>query len=576
MSPLTEYDLIVISSRPAGLSLAMEADRAGLDSVLVLTSTDDVVPASSSRIRQVPTHPVPGIESIISGPGGVVSVVAGGEQHTSGVVVVDTTGYAAEGAVPWSVPRSLEDRVHPVLGFEAEDRDVLVVGGGEAAVVAMWQLIADSARVVLCFTGRLDGLSRLSRQLMEEIEREQKATILWNTTPDEIIDLEGFPMAVFADRRTPDLQFDHVLIADDALQMPPDVADVAGGEGLYLIVAAPTSRPGPTVRPATAWSEIREIRFPHLVDLTSGRPAVDHPRVRELARDHYNATITAFDTAHNELWRIRVKPDHTGIAHRAGQYCSLGLGFWEPRADDAADPGLERKREKMVRRSYSISSPIFDDHGYLVDHAEMDDIELYIVWVQPSNGNVPALTPRLALKHVGDRIYLGPKVAGRYSLAPVVDPSAPVLFCATGTGEAPHNAMIVELLRKGHHGPILSAVSVRYRSDLAYVDEHERLLRRYPNYRYLTWPTRESDTPKRYMQDLLTEGVIEDALGDRLDPGRAHVFLCGNPSMIGLPDWKADTPRFPESIGTAELLHRRGFTIDRRGRVGNVHYEEYW
>ncbi|MGB8362602.1 MAG: hypothetical protein WCE80_14485, partial [Acidimicrobiia bacterium] len=371
-------------------------------------------------------------------------------------------------------------------------------------------------------------------------------------------------------------QFDHVLWAQGRERLPAFLTRAGRRDGLYVITESSGPEEAARLTPSGAWTAIRARHFSHLPDLTPGSTATQHPRRRELSRSHYNATITAFDTAHNELWRIRVKPDHTGIAHRAGQYCSLGLGFWEPRADDAEDPGLDARREKMVRRSYSISSPIFDEHGYLIDHAEMDDVELYIVWVRPSDGNVPALTPRLALKHVGDRIYLGPKVAGRYSLAPVVDPGCAVLFCATGTGESPHNAMIVELLRKGHHGPILSAVSVRYRSDLAYLDEHRQLEERYPNYSYLAMPTRESDVPKRYMQDLLRDDVLADQLGEELDPDRTHVFLCGNPSMIGLPEGEADELRFPETTGMAELLHRRGFAIDRRGRIGNVHYEEYW
>ena len=98
-----------------------------------------------------------------------------------------------------------------------------------------------------------------------------------------------------------------------------------------------------------------------------------------------------------------------------------GLGYWESRIDDATDGGLDDKWLKMIRRSYSISSPMFDDHGYLVDHSADDELEFYIVLVPPTDDNVPALTPRLALKRPGDRIFLGSKVAGRYTLAPVVD-----------------------------------------------------------------------------------------------------------------------------------------------------------
>jgi hypothetical protein len=46
--------------------------------------------------------------------------------------------------------------------------------------------------------------------------------------------------------------------------------------------------------------------------------------------------------------------------------------------------------------------------------------------------------------------------------------------------------------------------------------------------------------------------------------------------MIGLPEWEDDEPVWPETTGAAELLVERGFTLDRRGVKGNVHYEEYW
>ncbi len=34
--------------------------------------------------------------------------------------------------------------------------------------------------------------------------------------------------------------------------------------------------------------------------------------------------------------------------------------------------------------------------------------------------------------------------------------------------------------------------------------------------------------------------------------------------------------RFPEPRGVAEILTGLGFTVDRRGVHGNVHFEEYW
>jgi ferredoxin--NADP+ reductase len=95
----------------------------------------------------------------------------------------------------------------------------------------------------------------------------------------------------------------------------------------------------------------------------------------------------------------------------------------------------------------------------------------------------------------------------------------------------------------------------------------------------VTLTTREpgDGANKVYIQDLITSGRLEEELGARLDPAATHVFLCGNPAMIGLPKWDEDgSMTFPEPVGVCELLDRRGFTIDHLRERGNVHYEEFW
>ncbi len=89
-------------------------------------------------------------------------------------------------------------------------------------------------------------------------------------------------------------------------------------------------------------------------------------------------------------------------------------------------------------------------------------------------------------------------------------------------------------------------------------------------------PTREADVPKRYLQDLITDGDLAEAAGGNLDPTTTHVFLCGNPAMIGLPEEEDGVEQFPETTGVVELLVERGFKLDRRNDPGNIHYEEYW
>ena len=574
------YQLVVVGGSLAALSTASRAARAGLGDVVVVGVEAEWASGELAHTSHIDVELVESLDGLVV-TDGELELKAKPHSFTARNVVFDLVATDPASALPWRVPDEVAHRFHRKVEFETEDKDVLVVGRGESAVILAAELVQTRARVVLAFDGDTSGISMLGRQVLEKLEREQAATILWRSWPESIWTFGDYPMVTFGDRRTPDLQFDHVVVAIPSDRPTLDLAvdvDDSEAEGLFVITESGShAGPGIPVTPASAWTEIQERRFPEFA-LPSPYPVIDidAERVRELATKHYNATITSFDTAHNELWRIKLRPDREAIAHQAGQYCSIGLGYWEPRADEAIDDGLDSKRDKLIRRSYSISSPIFDEHGYLADPANTDEIELYIVWVRPEEDRVPALTPRLALKHAGDRIYLGPKVAGRYTVERVTDPGSSVVFVGTGTGEAPHNAMLNELLRKGHHGRILSVVSVRYMSDLAYHREHLELEERYPNYHYLAVPTREPDQVKRYAQDLLEDGSIEDALGAPLDPDDSHVFLCGNPGMIGLPEFEDDQPVFPESVGMVQLLHKRGFTIDRRKSPGNLHYEEYW
>jgi ferredoxin--NADP+ reductase len=296
----------------------------------------------------------------------------------------------------------------------------------------------------------------------------------------------------------------------------------------------------------------------------------------EMRAQYYNATFSHIRVQNDELWVLRVKPDEPVEGFEPGQYTTLALGYWEPRADEADEDVTVIKEKKLARRSYSVSSSMVDESGRLLPR-DTDEVEFYIVKVRPGEEEIPALTPRIFLKGVGDRLFMGRKFTGHYTLEGV-KPGDSVVFLSTGTGEAPHNSMTAELLRRGHEGRILSAVCVRYRSDLGYLEQHAMLTARYPNYHYLALTTREPENEghKVYIQDLVASGRLEEELGLPLDPDHTHVYLCGNPSMIGLPTWEDDQPRFPEDLGVCRQLHERGFTIDHGRTRGNVHHEEYW
>jgi len=581
-------DLIVSGGTLAGLSTAIQAKEAGVGRVLLLEAGEGVAVPELVGHHALEVRFQEKVEAVAPGPAGVVVTTRAAIYQGGALVVADH--FNAPFARPsYGVPAGLAGRIHfGTVPRDPRDLDVLVVGANELAVEWSLQLANAGAGVVLALgSHEFDRLSRLSRRVLLRLEAERKATVFWHTKPDSVVEFDGLPMASFDDRRTPDLQFDHIVYVTEPAA-PPQPFGTSGidwepgiAEGVvWWVWDGPGEVPVGVrqVLPGKAWAEVRAARFPTL-------PAPYHPprdwrredgqAIEALRAEHYNATIAYFDRAHSDLWVFRVQPDHGDTFHLPGQYASLGLGYWEPRGDGAMEPDLADKWDRLIRRSYSISSPIFDRHGYLIDAQRSDQLEFYVVMVPAAGDRVPALTPRLALKNPGDRIYMGPKVAGRYTLSPVTDPGSQVVFLSTGTGEAPHNSMAVELLRKGHYGPIVSVVSVRYASDLGYIDFHRQLEERFHNYHYLPLTTREPG-PKLYVQDVIRRDLLVEQFGVDLDPTHTQVFLCGNPAMIGLPEWAEDRPVFPERQGVAELLMERRFTLDRRGVRGNVHYEEYW
>jgi ferredoxin--NADP+ reductase len=304
--------------------------------------------------------------------------------------------------------------------------------------------------------------------------------------------------------------------------------------------------------------------------------------ISELRKKRYNATIVRLSRAHSDLMTLRVRPDFPRPPHRSGQYALLGLGFWEPRTPGCQEEQLvDGDETRLARRAYSISCPILSDEGELLDVAATDWLEFYVVLVRDTEKEkAPALTPRLFMLREGERLFLGEKITGAYTLEPVA-PEDTVIFLATGTGEAPHNYMLWELLQRGHRGQIVSVSCVRYLRDLGYLATHQKLMQRYPQYSYLPLTTREpGQGSKLYIQALITNGDLEARLGRPLDPARTHVFLCGNPKMIGVPEKDRETGQkyYPQPAGVVELLEARGFRCDQPHLKlkGNIHFEEYW
>jgi len=296
--------------------------------------------------------------------------------------------------------------------------------------------------------------------------------------------------------------------------------------------------------------------------------------VDALRREHYNATIVHVRRVHAELVVLRIQPDAAIPPYEAGQWISVGIGRWEDGLGTSAAPAHDAaESDHIARRPFSISSPLLDEAGEeLRSKSDETFYELYFGLGRnaPRGGPLPA---HLFGREPGARLWVADHPRGSNTLAPV-RPDDNVLFCATGTGEAPHNKMIWELLQRGHRGRIASVVTTRHAIDQAYRPLHEKLARLFPQYRYATVATREC--PAARLQELFRDGRLETSAGFRLDAGRSHVFLCGAPGMIGAPHFENGRRAYPITTGMIELLERdRGLHAGGSGQRVDIHFERH-
>ncbi len=310
----------------------------------------------------------------------------------------------------------------------------------------------------------------------------------------------------------------------------------------------------------------------------------DSDEIEQLRTDAYNATLIDRIDVHEDLALFRVQPDAGLELFQPGQYMTLGLGNWEPRIEGAQQQILPpAKIRKVVRRAYSIACPMLDANDQLTPCRALKFYEFYITLVRRA-AEPPAFTPRLFELQQGARLQAARRIVGTYTLDGVGSEDD-VVFFGTGTGEAPHNSMAAELLSQGHRGRIINATCVRLRRDLAYLATHQRLSEQFNNYQYMHFTTRELENTnpnlpgfvgKQHLQHVVQSGQFESTTGVQLDPKRVHVFLCGNPAMIGYQ--KPGSPP-QETPGMLQILQQRGFQQHdphQPAGPGHVRFEKYW
>jgi len=252
------------------------------------------------------------------------------------------------------------------------------------------------------------------------------------------------------------------------------------------------------------------------------------------------------------LMVLRVVPDGWELGRfRAGQFAVLGLPGSAPRSPVSDAEEIAPDPVKLIRRAYSIASA----------PGSMEYLEFFITLVRSG-----ALTPRLFALHPGDRLWLGPKLAGTFTLdrAPA---GSHLALVGTGTGLAPYMSMLRGELLANRERRVAVLLGARHSWDLGFRSELHTLEHICSNFSFLPIVSRPDEEAVRwtgrtgYVQDLWKQGELERTWGMAPSPENTHVLLCGNPAMV------------EDMLG---LLGESGFREHGRNEPGQIHVEKYW
>jgi len=266
-----------------------------------------------------------------------------------------------------------------------------------------------------------------------------------------------------------------------------------------------------------------------------------------------NAVVVGRTEVTPGLIIVRVAPDGWQLSpFEPGQYTVLGLSGDAPRCD-GSDPeeASARSNGKLIKRAYSIAS----------SSKQQQYLEFYINLVRSGT-----LTPRIFALGVGDRVWLGRKTTGTFTLD-TVDGDQNLILFATGTGLAPYISMIRSVLTGDGDRRFAVVHGARHSWDLGYQSELMALAELCDWFDYIPVVSRPRQEPvpwggkTGYCQEVWKTRLIDQFWQFRPTPENTHIFLCGSPGMIEAMLW---------------LLAEERFREHTKKSPGQVHLEKYW
>ncbi len=262
-----------------------------------------------------------------------------------------------------------------------------------------------------------------------------------------------------------------------------------------------------------------------------------------------NAIVTEVRDVSPIMKIFRIRPVGWEIPEfKPGQFCALSLPASAERCAEATEEPKKLAPHKMIKRAYSIASA-----------SSSEELEFYVTLVHSG-----ALTPRLFNLKAGDKIEIGKRFVGMFTLESIPAEQNIVLI-ATGTGVAPYMSMLRSdaLTRKGKITVIHGAANswdLGYSSELRLLESVTDKLTYIPTITMADKEPVEWKGETKFIQDLWAEGIVEKKIGYKPTPEDTHVFICGNPNMID---------------EVQALLEKDGFIKHKPKTPGQIHIEAF-
>lgn len=267
-------------------------------------------------------------------------------------------------------------------------------------------------------------------------------------------------------------------------------------------------------------------------------------------KDELNGIVTQVVQVSPSMKIFRIVPDGWELPEfEAGQFVALALPESSSRCEDSTDEFKPVAPGKMIKRAYSIAS----------SSKTKEYLEFIITLVRSGS-----LTPRLFDLNIGDRIGVGKKFTGMFTLEQVPSENNVVLI-ATGTGVAPYMSMLrSDALKSNRKITVIQGAGNSW--DLGYKSELELLESMSENFTYIpTIISPENEHGKwngetRFIEELWKSNIVEEKSGYKPTSENSHIFLCGNPNMI---------------TSVTEMLESDDFKVHSRKEPGQIHIEKF-